>query len=205
MRLGVLGGTFDPVHIGHLLAAEQAREILACDRVLLIPAGNPPHKPARVGAAYADRVRMLEIALAGIDGLAVSTLEADEGAPSYTVGTLRRLRAKAGPGVELWLLMGSDSLLELPTWREPETILDLASLGVYRRPGDPIGRTSGRPPELPADLARLLAGRTWRLLPGPRVRLSSSEIRRRAARGRSLRFLVPEAVREYILVQGLYR
>jgi nicotinate-nucleotide adenylyltransferase len=202
VRLGILGGTFDPIHLGHLLVAEEARETLACDRVLIVPAARPPHKPDRVLSPYAQRLRMVELAVEGLDGLCASDLERDARHPSFTVETLRRLRAEAAEA-ELWLILGADSLEDIPNWREPEEIGRLARLAVYPRPG------------WGADLAELAdrvpLTRRWqaegriRLLAGPPIDLSASAIRARAADGRSLRFLVTDAVRRFICEHDLYR
>ena len=215
MRLGVLGGTFDPVHLGHLLVAEQAREALALDRVLLIPAARPPHKPEAPIAAFADRLRMVALARDGCDHLLASDLEADPLQPSFTVDTLRRLRASTPELGELWLLVGSDSIADLPGWRDPREILRLARLAVYPRPREGEDeRSPGNGPESPdrespeeaaSAPASVLSGVPVRRLEGPRLRLSSTEIRERVRSGRSIRFLVPEAVRAYILERGLYR
>jgi nicotinate-nucleotide adenylyltransferase len=207
LRLGVLGGTFDPIHHGHLLLAEQAREALSLDRVLVIPAGRPPHKPQSPITPYPERLRMCQLAVPPGGDLEVSELERGQDQPSFTVETLRRLRAGTSAGDELWLLLGSDSLPELPTWREPREILKLSRLAVYPRPGEEEspGAAAESPAAPPDDLAALLAGCEVRYLDGPRIRLSSSEIRRRLRDGRTIRFLVPEAVRKYILAKGLYR
>jgi nicotinate-nucleotide adenylyltransferase len=190
-RLGVLGGTFDPIHLAHLWMAEQARSSLALDRVLLIPAGRPPHKPSRPISDYAHRLAMTRLAVVGAPGLVASTLESDTSAPSFTIETLRRVR-QTEPDAELWLIIGSDSLRELPTWRDPDSILAAAALAVLPRPGE-----EGIPPVPPG--ARLC----W--LSGPRFQLSSTELRERVAEGASIRFLVPEAVRAYIEEHHLYR
>ncbi|MFN8549405.1 MAG: nicotinate-nucleotide adenylyltransferase [Candidatus Eisenbacteria bacterium] len=194
MRLGILGGTFDPIHLGHLLLAEQAREALDLDRVLLMPAARPPHKPDAPISDFADRLRMVALAAEESDGLFASDLERDAGVPSFTVATLRRLRAQE-PEAELWLILGGDSLRDLPTWREPEEIVRLARIAVYPRPGE--DEASANPP------AQLL-GASATHLPGPRVHLASTEIRARVAAGRSIRFLVPRAVERYIEERGLY-
>jgi nicotinate-nucleotide adenylyltransferase len=202
MRAGILGGTFDPVHIGHLLLAEQAREALALDQVILVPAARPPHKPGRVLTPFDVRLEMVRLAIGEAETFAVSGIERDPARPSWTVETLRRLRAAPGAPEETWLLLGADSLEELPTWREPEEIVRMARLAVYPRPGWDAAtlETSLSPSQ-----------REWRaagrlvLLDGPRLALSSSEIRDRARCGRSLRFLVPEPVRAYITAHGLYR
>jgi nicotinate-nucleotide adenylyltransferase len=202
VRIGILGGTFDPVHLGHLLLAEQARESLALQRVILVPAGRPPHKPGRVLTPFDLRLEMVRLAVGEVDEFEVSEIERDPARPSWTVGTLRRLLAGPGAPEEIWLLLGADSLEELPTWREPEEIVRLARLAVYPRPGwdaatDPASLA-------PAQEAWRAAGRLV-LLEGPRLALSSSEIRERVRRGCSLRFLVPESVRCYIAAHGLYR
>lgn len=202
MRAGILGGTFDPVHLGHLLLAEQAREVLALDRVILVPAARPPHKPGRVFTPFELRLEMVRLALAGLDGYGVSDVERDPARPSWTVETLRTLLAVGSAPDEAWLLLGADSLEELPTWREPEEIVRLARLAVYPRPGWEVATDASLLP--PAQAAWHAAGRLV-LLEGPRLALSSSEIRDRARAGRSLRFLVPEAVRCFIAAHGLYR
>lgn len=194
MRLGILGGTFDPIHLGHLLLAEQAREALELDRVLLMPAARPPHKPDAPISPFADRLRMVALATSESLGLVASDLEQDEAVPSFTVATLRRLRMLE-PEAELWLILGGDSLRDLPTWREPEEIVRLARLAVYPRPGEDA--TSAAPP------AEVL-GANATLLPGPRLLLASTEIRARVMAGRSIRFLVPRAVERYIEERGLY-
>jgi nicotinate-nucleotide adenylyltransferase len=193
VRLGVLGGTFDPIHLGHLLLAEQAREQLALDSVLVIPAARPPHKPDRVLSPYAVRYRMCELALEGVAGIVASDIERDAARPSYTVDTLRRLRGE--PGVKkLWLLVGQDCVPEMAAWHEPLEIFRLASIAVYPRPSaGPEG--SAAEPE----------GERLVLLEGPRLQLSSSEIRTRVHAGRTIRFLVPEPVRRFIVEEGLYR
>ncbi len=190
MRLGVLGGTFDPIHLGHLLLAEQARESLELDRVLLVPAARPPHKADGPRTSHRHRFRMLELALEGIPGLVPSDLERDEARPSYTVETLARVRAELESNDQIFLLLGTDSLRDLPTWREPERISRLARLAVYPRPGEEIAPSPSHGEVL------------W--LDGPRLRLSATEVRARIAAGRSVRFLVPDVVREYIDRHGLY-
>jgi nicotinate-nucleotide adenylyltransferase len=202
VRVGILGGTFDPVHLGHLLLAEQAREALALQQVLLVPASRPPHKPGRVLTPFGLRLEMVRLAVGEVEGFTVSEIERDPARPSWTVGTLRRLLAGPGTPMEIWLLLGADSLEELPTWREPEEIVRLARLAVYPRPGWDVATA-------PASLAPV--PEAWRaagrlvLLDGPRLALSSTEIRERVRRGRSLRFLVPEPVRSFIAAHGLYR
>lgn len=198
MRLGLLGGTFDPIHIAHLWMAEHARDALSLDQVLLVPAGNPPHKPDLPITPFEVRYRMVELAVEGVPGMAPSRLE--EGSePSFTIATLDKVK-RLHPGAELWLVIGGDSLRDLPTWRQPEEIVQRARLAVLPRPGD--GGTGGvstdESPPVPAG-ARV----DW--LDGPRLHLSSTALRRRVERGESIRFLVPEKVRLYIEESGLYR
>ncbi|MBK8230560.1 MAG: nicotinate (nicotinamide) nucleotide adenylyltransferase [Candidatus Eisenbacteria bacterium] len=200
MRIGILGGTFDPIHLGHLMLAEQARETLSLDRVLVMPAARPPHKPEVPISAYEHRLAMVELALAGAEPLRASDFEREDDRPSFTVETLRRLTASA-PEDRFVLLLGSDSLRDLPGWREPREISRLAELAVYPRPGEEESLIS--------EGERVTTGGddpiTARLLEGPRLRLSSTEVRARVRAGRSIRFLVPPAVARYIQAHGLYR
>jgi len=194
VRLGLLGGTFDPIHIAHLWMAEHARDALSLDRVLLIPAERPPHKPDLPITPFEVRYRMVELGIDGSPGLAASRIEQGV-TPSFTVETLQRV-AGLHPEAELWLVIGGDSLRELPTWRDPDEILRRARLAVLPRPGD--GFSTDELPPVPAG-ARV----DW--LDGPRLHLSSTALRRRVERGESIRFLVPEKVRAYIEDAGLYR
>lgn len=190
-RLGLLGGTFDPPHLGHLLLAECAREALALDRVIFVPARLPPHKARGRVTPPLTRVKLLRAALSGT-GFSLSTLELSRPGPSYTVETLASMKHRH-PGAELFLLMGADSLLDLPTWRDPEGILALARLLVARRPGFPVGRVAPR-------VRRRV---TW--LPNVPVEIASRELRVRIARGGSIRFLAPPRVERLIHALGLYK
>ncbi len=195
---GVFGGTFDPIHVAHLAIAEAARDTCDLRRVLFIPAAEPPHKPGRQITAVGHRLAMVELALVGNAGFKVSRIEVDRPGPSYTVDTLEALRA-VDVNDRLALILSAESFAELPTWREPERILELASLIVAPRDG-----------YLAVDAAVVernvsLAGAQAVFLDGPRIRLSASEIRERAAAGRSLRYLVPDAVAAYISDHSLYQ
>ncbi|MBI5708741.1 MAG: nicotinate (nicotinamide) nucleotide adenylyltransferase [Candidatus Eisenbacteria bacterium] len=195
-RIGLFGGTFDPPHLGHLALAEWARDRLALDRVLFMPAGVPPHKRGRALSGAVHRVAMARLAVRGHRAFAVSTLEARRRGPSFTVDTLRALKA-AHPGARLYLLMGADSLDDFASWHEPGAIAGLATLVVAARPGAGRprgGRRAGR--GLPARIIRLR---------NPGIELSSSALRARARAGRSLRCLVPDAVAAYIARHRLYR
>lgn len=183
MKLGIFGGTFDPVHIGHLIVAQDAWAALGLDRVVFIPAAVPPHKRGRVAAAPELRLEMLRAATAGDARFEVSELELRRPGPSYTVDTLCELRER-DPGGALFLLLGVDQFREFHTWREPERIARLANLVVLSRGG----AEAARPPiDVP-----------YRWLPVTRVDLSATEIRRRSGAGEPIRYLVPEAVERII-------
>lgn len=200
MRIGILGGTFDPIHLGHLMLAEQARESLSLDRVLVMPAARPPHKPDAPISPYHHRLAMVELALAGAEPLLASDFEKGDDRPSFTVETLRRLTSGA-PQDRFVLLLGSDSLRDLPGWREPQEIVRLAELAVYPRPGEEASLISAGERITTTGADPIAALR----LDGPRLRLSSTEVRERVRAGRSIRFLVPTPVERYIQAHGLYR
>lgn len=196
-RLGLLGGTFNPPHLGHLLCAQEALLGLGLDRVLLVPAATPPHKEVEAEPGVAHRIAMCELAVAGDDRLGVSRADADREGAAYTVELLRTLRASA-PEDELTFIVGGDMAAALPAWREPEAILSLARLGVAEREG--VRR---------ADIAERLAGlagvpERLAFFAMPRIDISSSLLRRRAAGGLPLRYLTPGAVAAYVGREGLY-
>jgi nicotinate-nucleotide adenylyltransferase len=198
-RVGVLGGTFDPVHLGHLILAEEARWALGLDRLLLMPAAQPWRKAERDVTPAAHRLAMLRLAVADNPDFDVSTIEVDRGGPTYTVETLAALRSEVGESVELVFILGEDALLDMPHWRDPAGILRLARLGVAARPG-------GAPVDLAA-LERSLpgVGERMQVVPMPLVEISSTDIRRRVREGGTIRYLVPRPVQEYIVGRGLYR
>lgn len=197
MRLGIYGGTFDPVHYAHLLLAEQCREQLALDEVWFIPAAINPHKLTAKSAAPKDRLAMLRLAIAGMERFRVSDMEIARGGVSYTVDTLAELKS-ADASRDLYLLVGADSLGDLPNWREPERILELARVGA-------VNRGRGAPPleEAAAALGPLLRERVD-LVEMPAVDLSATDIRRRASQNQSLRFMTPPAVERYMVERRLY-
>ena len=198
-RIGILGGTFDPPHVGHLWLATLAADALGLERVLLMPAARPPHKGGRTISNAADRVTMTRLAIAGDPLLDLSLIEMERPGPSYTVDSLDELRAEQGPGVGLVLIMAADSLAEVGSWREPDRLLALAEWAVGPRPGSPLPDRDALRSRFGAAEARI------HLLEGPSLDLSSSEIRRRVAAGRAIRYLVPRAVEELIADRGLYR
>jgi nicotinate-nucleotide adenylyltransferase len=195
--LGLLGGTFNPPHIGHLVCAQEAIAQLGLDRVLFVPVHEPPHKGVEADPGVEHRVELCRRAVAGEERMDVSRVDADVPGPSYTVATLRRLNDER-PDAELTFIVGGDMALSLPSWREPEAILELASLGVAEREGmrriDIADRLSG-----------LRGGDRVQFFDMPRLDISSSLIRRHVAAGRPIRHLVPDPVVEYIAHAGLYR
>jgi nicotinate-nucleotide adenylyltransferase len=187
VRLGVYGGAFDPPHLGHLVAASDACDVLELDRLLWIPSAVHPLKAVRTAAAV--RLEMVRAAVAGDPRFGADDLELRRTGPSYTVDTLRELRARE-PGAELVFLTGADNLADLPRWREPDEIARLATLAVVSRAGETV------PPDAPYPAVAV---------PVTRVDVSSTEVRRRVAAGQSIRYLVPEAVRAVIERERLYR
>lgn len=192
MQLGIFGGTFDPVHLGHLIVAEMARDELQLQRVLFVPAAQPPHKQAHALTSWQHRLAMLQIALTEHAAFETSNLELQRPGPSYTVDTLRALhRLPEFAHAQIHLIIGQDSLAAFRTWREPDAILALARLAVY-----PRSESRSRD----ASAAHLPHHR----LNAPVLEISSSDIRRRVRDRLSIRYLVPEGVREYIAARKLY-
>jgi nicotinate-nucleotide adenylyltransferase len=198
VRVGLLGGTFNPPHVGHLVCALEARDQLELDVVRLVVAGVPPHKEVPSDPGADVRAALCDLAVAGDPGLEVSRIELERPGPSYTVDTLRALHDKA-PEDELTFIVGGDMAYALPTWREPEAVLELARLAVAEREGvrraDILDRLAGLP-GVPGRIA---------FFDMPRLDVSSSVLRGRVAAGRSIRHLVPEAVADRIASLGLYR
>lgn len=197
-RLGILGGTFDPIHHGHLVAAGEAHHQLGLDRILIVPAGTPPHKPDRPISPAHHRLRMIELAIAGKPHFVLSRVDVDRPGPSYTVDTLKLLRAEWGPNPRFFFIEGADSLTEIQTWYQPQHLIELCELAAVERPGVEI--------DLPA-LEKQLPGLASRIhwVHMPRLEISSSDIRARTREGRPISFLVPPAVEAYILNHGLYQ
>jgi nicotinate-nucleotide adenylyltransferase len=200
MRIGVFGGTFDPVHLGHLILAEQCREQGRLDQVWFVPAASPPHKQGQPLTPFAQRVEMLALALAGQPAFRIEELEKERPGPSFTVHTLEEIRRRH-PAAALALPVGADTLADLPHWYQPARVVELAELLVTPRPGWPLPTAA----ELQAAL-RLPAGVALRLhiVEAPLIDIASRDLRRRAAEGRSLRYLVPRAVAAYIADKRLY-
>ncbi len=198
MRVGVLGGTFDPVHYGHLIIAEEALARLLLARVIFVPAKDPPHKLHQSHAPAGDRLRMLQLAIAGNPCFAVSAVDLARPGPSYTVDTLAILQEELGPEAELYFIMGLDSLANILTWHRPAGILARARLVVATRPGYSV--------DLQA-LERALPGVSARtqFLAAPEIGISSHDLQQRVREGLPIRYQVPESVEAYIVEHGLYR
>jgi nicotinate-nucleotide adenylyltransferase len=199
LKVAVLGGTFNPPHLAHLLCASEAADQLGLDQVVLMPAFVPPHKEVPDDPGPEVRLELCELAAAGDERLEVSRQEIDRGGPSFTVDTLRELHARH-PEHELIFIVGGDMAVSLPTWKDPRTVLELARLAIAERSG-----------ALRRDITERLTAEygedvTERLdfFDMPRMDISSSEIRRRVAAGRSIRYLVPDAVADHIARAGLY-
>lgn len=201
MRWGILGGSFDPIHFGHLLLAEHCREALALDHVVFVPAARSPLKQGLVPASPQARLEMLHLAIAGHPQFATSRIEIDRGGLSYTVETLAQLQQEA-PARELVFILGSDAVATLPQWREPARICELAQVVFTERAGARI--ESWEPLERVLSSEQVAAIRARRV-EMPLIEISSRDIRRRVADGRSIRFMTPRAVEKYIEAAGLYR
>lgn len=195
-RIGVLGGSFNPIHNAHLFTAAEAAAALDLDRVLLVPAAKSPFK-RKAAVSTADRLKMTRLAAARNPRLEVSTVDVDRPPPSYTVDTLALLQA-AHKDAELHLILGIDALQDFLEWREPERLIDLARLLVVSRPGHDL--------EIPSEVKRSLGRRAARITlhEMPLLDISSTEIRRRLRRGAPVRYLLPDSVERYIRERELY-
>lgn len=199
MKIGVLGGTFDPVHIGHLIIAEEARACLSLEEVVFVPSGQPWLKADQPVSPGELRLQMVRLAIASNPFFRASAIEVDRPGPTYSVDTLSVVHEEWGPGVEVYFIMGMDTLVDLPRWKEPRRFLELCVPVIYARPG--------YPGEAWEELERQLPGIRQRchLIEGPVIDVSSTEIRRRVACGNSIRYLVPAQVERFIAEHGLYR
>jgi nicotinate-nucleotide adenylyltransferase len=201
MHVGIFGGTFDPVHFGHLIMAEQCREQAALDEVWFVPSARPPHKLEQPLTPFGQRVEMLTLALAGQPVFRVEEIEKDRPGPSYTADTLDDL-SRLHASNQWYLLIGSDTLFDLPTWHDPPRVIAKATLVVVARPNYSI--LSG------VELAKRLSvpdknNLLLQVVQSPLIDLSSSDLRARVAKGKSVRYLLPRAVECYIQAKGLYQ
>ncbi|HKO32668.1 MAG TPA: nicotinate-nucleotide adenylyltransferase [Candidatus Limnocylindria bacterium] len=197
-RIGILGGTFDPPHVGHLWLASLAADAMALDRVIFMPAPQPPHKHGRDISPIVDRLLMTRLAIGGNDLFELTTLEVGRAGPSYTVDSVVEL-LRTYDDAALFLIMSADSLAQIDTWHEPDRLLSLLEWVVGPRPGTPLPDPERLRQRFGAAAERI------HLLEGPSLDVSATEIRRRVAAGRTIRYLVPQAVEELIIERGLYR
>lgn len=195
--IGVIGGTFDPIHVGHLIVAEHVRDRLGLTTMLFVPARVNPLKTADAPTLAVDRLRMLRLALEDHPGFQIDLVDLERVGPSYTVDMIASLRERLGADVDLIFVLGADSLMDLPRWHEPERLIRQTRLAMVPRPGFT--------PDLDA-LEKALPGLRGALLDvdAPLIEISATDLRRRVAGGRSIRYLVPEPVRRYIEANGLY-
>ncbi|HEU5229664.1 MAG TPA: nicotinate-nucleotide adenylyltransferase [Ktedonobacteraceae bacterium] len=200
-RIGLIGGTFDPIHYAHLAIAEEVRTALDLTEMVFIPAGEPPHKIGHTLTAIDDRLAMLQLAIASNPHFTYSRVEIDRSGPSYLVDTLRILHAEWGTDINLYFVIGWDSLEELHHWHDPLGILEqLTHLVVVKRPGHSVDIEYNKQLELrlPGIMQRLL------VTSAPQLAISSTDLRRRVAEERSIKYLLPETVERYIYEHGLY-
>lgn len=198
MNIGVLGGTFDPIHNGHIIVAEETRARLDLAEVLFVPAGQPWLKEDSPILAAEHRVQMVRLAIADKPYFKLSTIEIDRAGPSYTVETIAELQAKLGAGDELFFILGWENLAQLPQWKEPSRLIKMCRLVAVPRPGYSLPDLNSLETVIPGLLQRLT------VLDKPEVDISATEIRERVARGLSISHLVPEPVDEYIRQHKLY-
>jgi nicotinate-nucleotide adenylyltransferase len=194
VKLGLFGGTFDPIHNGHLLTLKAAASELALHRVLIVPNPFPPHKPSRLLTPYAHRREMVRLALQDFPEFALATIEEESEGPAYTIDTVRKVRSRLKvDSADCWLILGADSLAEIENWKDPDELYCDCRVAVLPRPGWDLRRAPER-----------FLKRT-RILHTPEIAVSASEIRARIASGESIRDLVPPAVEAYIQRHKLYR
>jgi nicotinate-nucleotide adenylyltransferase len=198
MRAGVFGGTFDPIHLGHLAAAQSIRTTLKLDKVIFVPAGQPWMKAGTPVSPVKDRVEMVRLAVARRKGFEHSTIEADRSGPSYAVETMETLRRELGSGSDLFFLLGSDALMDIAKWREPQRLIRLCQLVAFARPGFGLPVMEDLEAEVPGVSQRVI------FVEVPQRDVRATAIRQRIAEGRSIQRLVPRAVERYILEHGLY-
>lgn len=200
-KLGILGGTFNPIHLGHLIMAEAVRERYGLTKVLFIPSARPPHKEGQELILAADRHQLVRLAIADNPFFEVSNIEMQKGGISYSVETLKALQETENEPTDYFFIIGGDSVPELRTWRNIEELAELCTLVVVPRPGWDIERIAAEKLRLPEWIRQ---GLLHNLVAAPLIGISSSDIRDRITKGESIKYLVPRAVEEYILQHGLY-
>ncbi len=199
MRVGIFGGAFDPIHVGHLILAERVRDEAGLDLVRFLPSYKPPHKADRQLTRFETRCDMVTLATTGQPAFALDAIEKELPPPSYSVNTLRELAARH-PGDEFSLIIGADSLHDLPTWYEPRELLELAELIVVPRPGVELVTAEA----LAASLGVEAGAVRLRVVACPLMEVASRDLRRRIGEGKSVRYLLPRAVEEFVRERGLY-
>ena len=198
MKIGILGGTFDPIHNGHLAIAEEARTFLNLTEVLFLPAGQPWMKSAQPISAAVHRVEMIRLAIEGMPYAKISTIEIEHKGPSYSVNTVAKLKAQSDEASDLYFVIGWDSLAQLPRWKEPSKLIEMCFLVAAPRPGYVPPDMKALEAEIP-DLSKRVI-----LMNKPKIDISATDIRNRVAQGLSIKRLVPEKVAAYIREKGLY-
>lgn len=197
MKVGVLGGSFDPIHYGHLVAAEEVRYQLQLPQILLVPAGQPPHKVSRTISPVEHRMAMAHLAISSNPHFRLSRVDVDRPGPHYSVDTVALLRKELGPDAEIHFIVGLDSLIEMAMWREPARLLRTCRVVGVTRPGyEDLSK-------LAPEIRQAGAGRIV-IVQIPALNISSSDLRRRVREGRPIKYQLPEAVEEYIYKNGLY-
>jgi nicotinate-nucleotide adenylyltransferase len=198
VRVGVFGGTFDPIHMGHLAVARSIQTTLELDKVIFVPAGQPWMKAGTPVSPVKDRVEMVRLAVARRKAFELSTMETDRPGPSYAVDTMDTLRRQSGSGSALFFLLGSDALMDIAKWKEPQRLIQLCQLVAFARPGCQLLRMEALEAAAPGVSKRVI------FVEVPQVDIRATDIRCRVAEGRSIQRLVPRAVERYIMEHGLY-
>lgn len=198
-RIGIMGGTFDPIHFGHLVLAETVRETMKLDRILFIPTGDPPHKKEKNVTSAKERMQMVELAIGDNPDFFCSDMEVNRQGYSYTVDTLERLREEYGDGCQLFFITGADAIIEILSWKDVERIATLCTFVAAARPGTDQEKLS----EFLGDLPSYLHNKVH-VIPVPALQISSTDIRKKAASGQTIRYLLPANVARYIKENSLY-
>lgn len=199
-RIGIMGGTFDPIHYGHLVAAQGALWSFGLDKVFFVPSGRPPHKARDAVSSPWDRYLMALLATISNHQFTVSSLEVERPGPSFTVDTVRHFQRERGPGCELFFITGADAIIEIPSWRNTEGLLELCHFIAASRPGYPEDDFRSFLASLPDDQRDRI-----HRIEVPALAISSSDLRRRVREGEPIKYLLPESVEGYIFKSGLYR
>lgn len=202
-RLGIMGGTFDPIHIGHLVTAEEARYQFSLGKILFVPSAHPPHKPEGIYSLAKDRYNMIELSIEGNSNFSVSSIEMEREGPSYTIETLREIHGMYGKETELFFITGADAILEIMTWKDPMELFSESRFIAATRPGYSLEKLKTALPKF--NSKGRLTMNFVHAMEIPALAISSTEIRARVREGKPFRYLVVDAVWRYICEKGLYR